>query len=683
MGKERIFFKRDISWLSFNFRVLMEAQDDSVPLFDRIRFLSIYSSNLEEFFRIRVSEYRHTIRQKETDEEEKRKAEETLCEINAVVEQQQLIYDRIFTEQILPSLAQNGITLYQGGNILPIHETFIRTYFNEEIFPYLQPVLILKDDIRSFLRDKRLYLIIRLYKKRVSDTDDQKPYYALIKIPYAKVPRFIELPSEGGQHYLMFVEDLIAKNLPTIFPGFVIDSHYCIRISRDADFTIDGTGDNLVDEIRKNVNKRKLGTPNRLVHDSRMPQEFLSLLCEAYQIAPDRCIPAGPYRTLEDLIKLPNPTQRTLTEVIPEPLRVTTFDRANSIYEVIKQQDVLLYYPYHSFDYLIRFLAESAYDPNVREIKITQYRVAENSAVIHSLITAAKNGKQVTVYVELKARFDEENNIESSEMMQRAGIRIVYSQPGLKVHAKIALVIRNHPDSVADTAYLSTGNFNEKTARTYSDMGLFTGRPGIINELKLFFSLLEGENKTTDFKTLLVSPFNMVETLKSKLLRETEEARAGRKAHVILKMNGLQDKEMINALYDASEAGVQIEIIVRGICCLVPNQPYSRNIRLFRLVDQFLEHARIWYFHAGGKDEIYLSSADWMKRNLTRRIETAFPVYNPEIKDVIKQTLLLQLNDNQKMCLIDENLQNIYQRNGDSPLRAQTETYRMLKKLDW
>ena len=414
-----------------------------------------------------------------------------------------------------------------------------------------------------------------------------------------------------------------------------------------------------------------------------MPQEFLSLLCEAYQIAPNRCIPAGPYRTLEDLIKLPNPTQRTLTEEIPKPLRVTTFDRANSIYEVIKQQDVLLHYPYHSFDYLIRFLAESAYDPNVKEIKITQYRVAENSAVIHSLITAAKNGKRVTVYVELKARFDEENNIETSEKMQQAGIRIVYSQPGLKVHAKIALVIRNLPDSAADTAYLSTGNFNEKTARSYSDMGLFTGRSGIINELKLFFSLLEGENKTTDFKTLLVSPFNMVEELKSKLLREAEEARAGRKAHVILKVNGLQDKEMINALYDASEAGVQIEIIVRGICCLVPNQPYSRNIRLFRLVDQFLEHARVWYFYAGGKEEIYLSSADWMKRNLTRRIETAFPIYNPQIKNVIKQALLLQLNDNQKMCLIDENLQNIYQHNGKDPLRAQVETYRMLKELDW
>ncbi len=680
MEKEKRFFKRDISWLSFNFRVLMEAQDESLPLYDRIKFLSIYSSNLEEFFRIRVSEYRHTIRQKETDDEEKQKAEKTLNEINAVVEKQQLIYDNIFSKQILPSLAKNGITLYQDENILPVHREYIRTYFNEEIFPYLQPVLILKDDIRSFLRDKRLYLIIRLYRKSDNSLGKRSPYYALIKIPYAKVPRFIELPVVDGQHYLMFVEDLIAQNLNVIFPGFVIDSHYCIRISRDADFTISGTSDNLIDEIRKNVNKRKLGTPNRLVYDARMPQEFLSLLCEVYQIAPDRCIPAGPYRTLEDLIKLPNPTQRHLTENIPEPLRVPTFDRANSIYEVIRQQDVLIHYPYQSFDYLIRFLAESAYDPNVKEIKITQYRVAENSAVINTLITAAKNGKRVTVYVELKARFDEENNIETSEKMQRAGIRIVYSQPGLKVHAKIALIIRKNDGSEVDTAYLSTGNFNEKTARTYSDMGLFSGRPSIIEELKLLFSLLEGENKSTDFKTLLVSPFNMVEELKSKLLREADEARAGRKAYVILKVNGLQDKEMINALYEASEAGVKIDIIVRGICCLVPNQPYSRNIRLFRLVDMFLEHARVWYFHAGGKEEIYLSSADWMKRNLTRRIETAFPIYNLQIKKQIKQTLLLQLNDNTKTCLIDENLQNIYQRNELAPLRAQTEIYRTLKE---
>ncbi len=680
MEKEKRFFKRDISWLSFNFRVLMEAQDESLPLYDRIKFLSIYSSNLEEFFRIRVSEYRHTIRQKETNDEEKQKAEKTLNEINAVVEQQQLIYDDIFSKQILPSLAKNGITLYQDEDILPIHKEYIQTYFNEEIFPYLQPVLILKDDIRSFLRDKRLYLIIRLYKRSDTVFNKRNPYYALIKIPYAKVPRFIELPVVGKQHYLMFVEDLIAQNLNVIFPGFVVDSHYCIRISRDADFTINGSSNNLVDEIRKNVNKRKLGTPNRLVYDARMSQDFLSLLCEVYQIAPDRCIPAGPYRTLEDLIKLPNPTHQHLTENIPEPLRVSAFDRANSIYEVIRQQDVLLHYPYQSFDYLIRFLAESAYDPNVKEIKITQYRVAENSAVINTLITAAKNGKRVTVYVELKARFDEENNIETSEKMQRAGIRIVYSQPGLKVHAKIALIIRKDNDSETDIAYLSTGNFNEKTARTYSDMGLFSGRPSIIAELKLLFSLLEGENRPADFKTLLVSPFNMVEELKSKLLREAEEARAGREAYVILKINGLQDKEMINALYEASEAGVKIDIIVRGICCLVPNQPYSRNIRLFRLVDMFLEHARIWYFHAGGKEEIYLSSADWMKRNLTRRIETAFPIYNLQIKKQIKQTLLLQLNDNSKMCLIDENLQNVYQRNELAPLRAQTEIYKILKE---
>ncbi len=678
MEKERSFFKRDISWLSFNFRVLMEAQDDYLPLYERIKFLSIYASNLEEFFRIRVSEYRHILRQKNTDETEKQKAEVTLSEIIDVAGQQQKIYDKVFQEQILPSLAENGIILYQGQNILPVHKKFIRTYFNEEIFPYLQPVLILKDDIRSFLRDKRLYLIIRLYKK--SESDNQNPYYALIKIPYAKVPRFIELPENENLHYFMFVEDLIAANLDVVFPGFVIDSHYSIRISRDADFTIEGTGDNLVDEIRRNVNKRKLGTPNRLVYDSRMPEAFLTLLCDVYQIEADRCIAAGPYRTLEDLIKLPNPTDKSLTAKIPEPLRVAVFDRSNSIYEVIRQKDILLHYPYQSFDYLIRFLTESAYDPKVKEIKITQYRVAENSAVIHSLITAAKNGKKVTVYVELKARFDEENNIETSELMQRAGIRIVYSQPGLKVHAKTALILRHDSNIETDTAYLSTGNFNEKTARTYSDMGLFTCQPDIIEDLKRLFRLLEGEDLPARFKTLLVSPFNMVDELKARLQHETEEARASRTAYVILKTNGLQDKDMINALYEASEAGVKIDIIVRGICCLVPGQPYSRNIRLFRLVDMFLEHARIWYFHAEGKEEIFLSSADWMKRNLTRRIETAFPVYDPQIKQTILDTLQLQLNDNVKTCLIDESLNNVYQRNNCAPLRAQTEIYRMLKE---
>ena len=683
MENVRKYFKRDISWLSFNYRVLMEAMDKTVPLFDRIKFLSIYQSNQEEFYRVRVSEYHQILSDPTQSEEEKEQAECTLESINREVNRQVDIFNKFFFNDIIPELEQEGMVLYHQEKIEDFHRAEVRRFFKEEVFPFLQPVLILKDDIVSFLRDNRLYLAIKMFKKSDRDTPDRIPFYAQIKIPFSKVPRFIKLTPYNGKNYVMFIDDMIALNLDIVFPGFDIDSHYAIRVSRDADFSIEPKeGVNIVDAVRKRVKKRKIGNANRLVYDGSMPRDMLEYICEAYDIPHGQCIRSSRYLNLEDLTKLPNLTGRVLSETLPSPMRLPIFDNALSMFEVIRHRDFLIHFPYQSFDYLTRFLTEAADDPTVTDIKLTQYRVAENSEVIDRLLYAAQRGKRVTVYVEIKARFDEENNIFTSELMQQSGVRIVYSTPGLKVHAKALLVKCAPPDPKLPRAYafLSTGNFNEDTARIYSDMGLFTVNREITGELDKLFSILDGSSTDRDFKTLLVAQFNMVDVLKQKIRFEMEEARQGRKARIILKMNGLHDTGMIDALYDASEAGVRVDLLVRGINCLVPNQPYSRNIHMTRIIDSYLEHARIWYFYAGGREEVYLSSADWMRRNLNRRIETAVPILDQRVKNEILSVIDLQLRDNVKACYIDEYLGNHYVRNNGPQVRSQRLCYRLLEE---
>ena len=661
----------------------MEAMDKTVPLFDRIRFLSIYQSNQEEFYRVRVSEYHQILSDPTQSDEEKEQAECTLESINREVNRQVDIFNKFFFNDIIPELEQEGMVLYHQEKIEDFHRAEVRRFFKEEVFPFLQPVLILKDDIVSFLRDNRLYLAIKMFKKSDRNNPDRVPFYAQIKIPFSKVPRFIKLTPYNGKNYVMFIDDMIALNLDIVFPGFDIDSHYAIRVSRDADFSIEPKeGVNIVDAVRKRVKKRKIGNANRLVYDGSMPRDMLEYICEAYDIPHGQCIRSSRYLNLEDLTKLPNLTGRVLSETLPSPMRLPIFDNALSMFEVIRHRDFLIHFPYQSFDYLTRFLTEAADDPTVTDIKLTQYRVAENSEVIDRLLYAAQRGKRVTVYVEIKARFDEENNIITSELMQQSGVRIVYSTPGLKVHVKALLVKCAPPNSKLPQAYafLSTGNFNEDTARIYSDMGLFTVNREITGELDKLFSILDGSSTDRDFKTLLVAQFNMVDVLKQKIRFEMEEARQGRKARIILKMNGLHDTGMIDALYDASEAGVRVDLLVRGINCLVPNQPYSRNIHMTRIIDSYLEHARIWYFYAGGREEVYLSSADWMRRNLNRRIETAVPILDQRIKNEILSVIDLQLRDNVKACYIDEYLGNHYVRNEGPKIRSQRLCFRLLEE---
>ena len=594
---ENRYFKRDISWLSFNYRVLLEAEDDSLPLYERINFISIYSSNLEEFYKIRVADHKAIATgAAQSDEETVQSAIELVDAINLEVNRQMEDRIRIYERKILPALKKNHIIFYQSRNVEPFHHDFVRRFFREEIFPYLQPVPVSKDKIVSFLRDNRLYLAVRLFPKGENGKKGEAQYFVM-KQPYSKVPRFIELPKVGGNYYLMFIEDIIKANIDTIFPGYEVDSSYSIKISRDADILIDDAANTseIIEQVKTKVKKRKIGDVCRFVYDRAMPQDFLDFLVDAFRIDRRELVPGDKHLNLEDLRHLPNPNPNIHSIRKPQPMKLTCLNERESIFQYVEKKDLLLHYPYHSFEHFIHFLYEAVHEPTVREIMVTQYRVAENSAVINTLIAAAQNGKKVTVFVELQARFDEENNLATAEMMKAAGINIIYSIPKLKVHAKVALVLRRNKEGkkLTSYAYISTGNFNEKTATLYADSGLFTSNPILVNDLYNLFRTLQGKENPV-FHRLLVARFNLIPELNRLIDHEIELAGKGKNGRIILKMNALQDPTMIDRLYEASQAGVEIDLIVRGICCLIPGQSYSRNIRVTRIVDTCLEHARIW-----------------------------------------------------------------------------------------
>jgi polyphosphate kinase len=424
---------------------------------------------------------------------------------------------------------------------------------------------------------------------------------------------------------------------------------------------------------------RKLGHLSRFMYDDAMPDDFLAYLCTAFEIHTDDLVQGGRYLNLQDLSQFPNPIGSSVERTPPMPLPIARLDASPTVADALADGDCLLNVPYQRFDYLLRLLREAADDPDVTEIKITQYRVAEQSAVINILIDAARRGKKVTVFIELKARFDEENNMSQAERMEKAGVRIIYSLPGLKVHAKVALILK---DANTGVACVSTGNFNEKTARVYSDMAILTGNKDIVADVDRLFDFLEDRTRTPVFSKLLVARFNMVDELKRMIRQEISHAQKGRTGRIILKMNGLHDRDMIDELYRASEAGVRIDLIVRGICCLRPGQSYSKNIRVTRIVDMFLEHARLWYFYNDGKEDLFLSSADWMRRNLSRRIEAAVPVIDAGIKRTITNILDIQLRDNVKACVMDATMKNNFKHDGKPPVRAQEEIYNYLKESD-
>ena len=682
---ESRYFKRDISWLSFNYRVLLEAEDDTLPLYERINFISIYSSNLEEFYKIRVADHKAIATgAAHSDEESVQSAMQLVTEINEEVNRQLEERIRIYEQKILPALRQHHIIFYQSRNVEPFHKEFLRRFFREEIFPYLSPVPVSKDKVISFLRDNRLYLAVRLHSKGTLPGDPDHTQYFVMKLPYSKVPRFIELPKQDKNYYLMFIEDIIKANIDTIFPGYDVDSSYCIKISRDADILIDESANTseIIEQVKTKVKKRKIGAVCRFVYDRAMPDDFLDFLVDAFRINRQELVPGDKHLNMEDLRHLPNPNNAVRPIRKPQPMKLACLDERESIFRYVEKKDLLLHYPYHSFEHFIHFLYEAVHEPTVREIMVTQYRVAENSAVINTLIAAAQNGKKVTVFVELKARFDEENNLATAEMMKAAGINILFSLPGLKVHAKVALVLRRDKQGhkLPSYAYISTGNFNEKTATLYADCGLFTCNPVLVNDLHNLFRTFQGKENPV-FYRLLVARFNLIPELNRLIDHEIELAKSGKQGRIILKMNALQDPAMIERLYEASQAGVKIDLIVRGICCLIPGRKYSRNIRVTRIVDTFLEHARVWYFGNGGKPKLFLGSPDWMRRNLYRRIEAVTPILDPDLKRELSDMLSIQLSDKRKACFVDDHLRNRWKsaRPQKEKIRSQYTFYEYLK----
>lgn len=505
--------------------------------------------------------------------------------------------------------------------------------------------------------------------------------YFLLKLPYSKVPRFIELPRLGECDYIIYMEDIIQMYAAQMFPGYEWDSCYCFKISRDADILVDNIATNeLLQQLKTKVKRRKNGAISRFLYDRQMPDDFLAYLTHAFGITQDELVVGDRHLNLEDLRHLPCPNPM----LKQEEERPTTMphkaleEMKGSVYRYVAKRDLMLFYPYHSFNNFINFLYEAVHDPLCTDIMITQYRVAENSAVISSLIAAAQNGKRVTVFVELKARFDEENNLETAELMRAAGINIIFSIKGLKVHAKVALVLRRNRQGglIRSYAYVSTGNFNEKTARQYADIGLFTSNRTIVADLQKLFAYLRKEADDATFKHLLVAKFNLVPRLKQLIENEKRLARKGKGGHIILKMNALQDPVMIDELYKASMEGVQIDLIVRGICCLIPGEEFSRNIRVTRIVDSFLEHARVWCFAGDGNPKLFLGSPDWMRRNLYRRIEVVAPVLDPSLKRQLTDMLHIQLTDNRKACRVDNRLRNVFKMPSDEGnIRSQYAFY--------
>ena len=656
-----VFLNRDLSWLSFNHRVLSEAADKTVPLYSRISFLSIFSSNLDEFFRVRMpSIFAFTsIDAKKTslrDEYPK----ELVGQVQTMVQQQQEEFGRILREQILPELKQNNICLYYGEPVRAEHIETVREFFLSKVLSFLQPIILQKENqAQVFLENNALYFIVDVEAPEAGG----KHTYALLNIPSFNLPRFTELPMLGDDSYIVFLDDVIRENLEEVLPAYTIHGAYSVKLTRDAEMSLEDefSGD-LAEKIERQLEKRDAGHATRLLFDKSMPAEVRDFMKQYFLLREEEMVEGGRYHNMKDLGSLPNPQKGKLTYGPWPSVSHPGFDNHRSIFQTITEKEKMLHLPYHSYNYILRFFNEAAIDPNVKEIYVTLYRVAADSHIVNALISAARNGKKVTVFVELKARFDEANNLKWSKKMKAAGVRIINSIPRLKVHAKVALVKRMEGKDLKNYSFLATGNFNESTGRFYTDHVMFTANPEFGKELEWVFDYLQSRKQPAEygkipFKHLLVSQFNLIKRFSQLIDREIDNAKAGKPASIIIKVNNLQERAMIAKLYKASRAGVKIQMIVRSICALAPGVPgQSENITVHRIIDRYLEHARVFVFHNNGAPEYYMGSADWMNRNLHSRIEVCFPVYDPVLCKEVDDILRFQLTDNKKAVLISSDV---------------------------
>jgi len=662
------YIDRDISWLSFNYRVLQEAKDPNVPLLERIKFLAIYSSNLDEFFRVRVANHKNLVRLgKKTKKKLGLEPKLILSQLLQIVNDQQVEFSRIFEEEIIPALKKEGINILKQKKLSREQKQFTRSFFDDKMLPYIQPMLLKDDKIKPFLLNGALYLALDMKSK---DSADLSSYYAIIKIPSEQVGRFLILPSKKNKHDLILVDDVVRDNIDKIFPGFEILGSYSIKLTRDAELYID--------------EKRNVGPASRMIYDREMPTDLLKYLKQVFELKDLDLVAEGRYHNNSDFFAFPDFNKKHLKDISMEPIEYSPLEHEESIFKAIEKDDHLLYFPYHSYESVIRFFEEAAVDPKVTHIKLFQYRVAKVSRIMDALRLAVKNGKQVTAFIEVKARFDEEANLNWGEKLEESGVNVLYSMPGLKVHSKCALVRRVVNSQEQFYTYLSTGNFHEKTAKLYCDFGFFSTDESLLTEVLMIFSYVENKIKPEKpFEYLGVGTFNLKTKLIELVEREIRLVKEGKEGKIMLKMNSLQDQEMIDLLYRASQEGVKIQLIIRGICSLVPGiKDISENIEAFSIIDRFLEHARVFVFNNDGKEEIYLSSADWMVRNLHYRIETMFPILDPKLQHLVKVIIRIQLNDNVKARYIDFKRNNEYRRDVGIPVRSQYDTYYFIKRQE-
>lgn len=680
MTKEKPpLLNREISWLYFNARVLQEAADKSVPLIERIKFLAIFSSNLDEFYRVRVATLNRLVTVvSKTKDELGFNPKKILNQIKNIVVKQEKKFNLLY-EQIIKELAENKIFILNDLQLNVSRGTFVKNYFREKILPAIVPIII--DDNKPFpeLRDRVIYFLVKLSQNE----SKAKSKYALIEIPES-LERFLILPDTNDLKFIILLDDVIRYCLDEIF--FIFDYNlieaYSLQVTRDAELDLDtNVSDRFIEALSKNLQKRKKGKPMRLLYDSSMPIDMLNTVVGKLNLHSESLIPGNKYHNFKDFIAFPSIGPDVLRYKAIKPLAIKDLSVNKGMLELIKKKDYLINLPYQSFDYIIHFLREAAIDPRVTTIHITLYRLAQNSRIINALINASRNGKKVICLVELKARFDEQANIYWTGKLEEEGVDVNYGITGYKVHTKICMITRIEKGKKVYYANLSTGNYNEKTATLYCDHSLFTANENITKELAKLFTNIENKRISKDYEHLIVSPTETRKKLFAFIDREIKNAKAKKDAYLILKMNSLADELTIRKLYDASNAGVKIKLIVRGMCCLVSNQKgFSENIEVISIIDKFLEHARVWIFGNNGKEEVYLLSADLMTRNLDHRIEVGFPIYDPVIKEEIKQLMEIQLMDNTKAREINSLNNNKYRKTGVKiPYRTQIDTYNYLK----
>lgn len=681
MKKIDPFINREISWLSFNARVLQEAEDPSVPLFERIRFVGIFSNNLDEFFRVRVASVRRMV---DFGNDETLigdiKPEELHEKIMEIVVGHQKQSQEIF-RQIIQELKRENIFMIDETDLAPEQIVFVKNFFKEKLLPNLIPIMLSKESKFPYLRDRSVYLAIKLSIK----ARPEKFAYALVRVPDLSMSRFLVLPEKDGKKFVMLLDDVIRYSMPDIFPLFNYDHFeaYTIKVTRDAELDIDDDiSKSFVEKMEAGLKKRKVGTPVRLLYDKEIQDDLLSFIIKKMKLDPDNQVPGGKYHNHKDFMNFPEIGKPHHYYNKLTPVRHKELKQHESILKKLRRKDIMLHYPYQSFSHFLDLLREAAIDPKVKEIGITIYRVASNSRVVNALLNAIRNGKKVTVVIELQARFDEEANIYWSNKLQEEGAHVINGVPGLKVHSKLAWIKRKEKNIYRNYAYIGTGNFHEGTARVYGDEGLLTAEPRIADEVAKLFSFFKQTYRVSNYKHIIVSPFAMRDFFVDQINNEITIAKSGRRGYMVLKMNSLIDPDMMHKLYEAAREGVKIRLIVRGIFGLrTEMEGVSENIEAISIVDKYLEHSRIFLFGNGGDEKIFISSADWMPRNLNRRIEVACPIYNEDLKNELREMLKIQLRDNTKSRILDNELSNIYNRQHlEGRFRAQEDYYQYIKQ---